>query len=268
MAVSTNATLLANLVDPEVIGAMIQNKLTDAIKFAPLAKVDTTLVGQPGSTIKLPYYRYIGKAAITAEGQAITINQLTATTKQAQVVKYGNGVEITDEAVLSGFGDPIGESANQLILSIADAIDDDIVTELANATAAAVTSTGTVTSDDIANALVKFGEDIDGEKVVIVSADDYANLRKDPTWVAGSDVGANTIIRGTVGMIHGCQVVVSNRATKGTAYIVKPGALAIFLKRDAIVESDRDIINKSTVITADQHCVVSLVDATKAIVLS
>ena len=142
MAVSTNATYLANLVDPEVIGQMLQTKLADAIKFAPLAKVDTTLVGQPGDTISLPYYTYIGKATVTAEGTPVTINQLTSTVKQAQVVKYGNGVEITDEAVLSGYGDPIGESANQLIFSIADAIDDDIVTELANATAASVAATG------------------------------------------------------------------------------------------------------------------------------
>jgi hypothetical protein len=55
-------------------------------------------------------------------------------------------------------------------------------------------------------------------------------------------------------MIYGCQVVVSNKlATSDTAYIVKPGALALYNKRGVMVERDRDIINKSTVITADRH---------------
>ena len=55
-------------------------------------------------------------------------------------------------------------------------------------------------------------------------------------------------------MIYGCQVVVSNKLTSANcAYIVKPGALAIYNKRELLVESDRDIINKSTVITADKY---------------
>ena len=62
------------------------------------------------------------------------------------------------------------------------------------------------------------------------------------------------IVRGTVGMIHGCQVVVSNKlATANCSYIVKPGSLALYYKRDILVERDRDIINKSNVVTADVH---------------
>lgn len=49
-------TLLANLVNPEVLAPMIDKKLTDYMKFAPLATIDTTLVGQPGNTVKLPSF--------------------------------------------------------------------------------------------------------------------------------------------------------------------------------------------------------------------
>jgi hypothetical protein len=67
-------------------------------------------------------------------------------------------------------------------------------------------------------------------------------------------------------MIHGCQVVVSNKLTSANcAYIVKPGALAIYNKRGILVETDRDIINKSTVITADRHAAVYVLDKTKLI---
>jgi hypothetical protein len=37
------------------------------------------------------------------------------------------------------------------------------------------------------------------------------------------------------------------------------------MKRDTLLETDRDIINKSTVMTVDKHYVVYLYDASKAI---
>lgn len=276
MAVNENATYLQNLVDPEVLADLVEQKLTNAIKFAPLAKIDTTLVGNAGSTVTLPSYQYIGKATPVAEGQPVPIKKLNQATAEVKISKLGNGIELTDEAVLSGYGDPIGEGANQLVVSIADAIDDELIAVLNYEKTSGTDKTpeplqadaktaGAIVAEDIADALVAFGEDIDGDKVVLVSAKDYANIRKDEAWVAGSDVGANIVIQGTVGMIHGCQVVVSNRVVDGTAYIVKPEALAIFLKRDVMVETDRDIINKSTVVTADKHCAVYLYNASKAI---
>lgn len=266
--ISANATMLANLVDPQVVAAIFDRKLINAIKFSPLARVDTTLVGIPGSTITVPSWTYITKATVTPEGTPIKINQITQTTVHATIKKLGNGVEITDEAVLSSYGDAIGEAANQLALSVADALDDEIITALAGATAHSVASPGTITPDDIADALVKFGEDIDGNKVIVISPNDYATLRKSTGWIPNTEIGANIIIRGTVGVIHGCQVVVSNRVTAGEAYIVKPGAVSIFLKRDTMIEADRDIINKTTVMTVDKHFVVYLMDASKAIKLS
>lgn len=266
MAVNANATYLANLVNPEVIGDLVNKKLTKLIKFAPLADIDTTLLGRPGDTLKFPSWNYIGKASVTAEGQPITINQLTAGTTPVTVKKVGNGIELTDEAVLSGYGDPIGEGADQLALSIADAIDDEFVTALAGNTANTVTKQGTdLDADDINEALVKFGEDIDGVKVLLINSADYKIFRKSSAWLPASEIAAAIVVKGAVGEIYGCQVVVSDRVTAKTAHIVKPGALALILKRDTLVESDRDIINKSTVMTADKHFAAYLKDASKAV---
>lgn len=265
MSLSQNATTLANLVDPEVVANLVEKKLINAIKFAPLAVVDNKLQGRPGSTICIPSYNYIGTAAVTNEGADITINQLTQSTSQVTIHKIANGVQITDEAVLSGYGDPIGEAATQLALSIADKIDSELLTSLGSATLTHVADGSVVDAEDIADALVKFGEDIDGDKVVLVDKNTYAGLRKSTTWMPASDIAAEILLRGVVGEVQGCQVVVTNRINDGSVYIVKPGALALYLKRDTMIESDRDIVNKTTVMTADKHEVTALRDASKVI---
>jgi N4-gp56 family major capsid protein len=264
---TTNGTYLANLFNHQVVGDRIEKKLFDYIRFAPLARVYNNLVGRPGSTVTLPYYNSIGAATLVGEGQDIPISQLTESTVSVTISKYAKGVQITDEAVLSAYGDPIGEAVDQIAQSIAQAYDNAMLAAMGTSAAANMTTAAAaLTADGIASALTLFGEDIDGEKVILVNPAAYETIRKANGWIPGTEVAANMIIRGTVGMIHGCQVVVSNKLTTANcAYIVKPGALAIYNKRGILVETDRDIINKSTVITADRHAAVYVLDKTKLI---
>ena len=53
---SNLTTKLADLINPEVMADMISAKIPKKIMVAPFAKVDTTLVGQPGDTITVPQY--------------------------------------------------------------------------------------------------------------------------------------------------------------------------------------------------------------------
>ena len=252
---TTNGTYLANLFNPQVVGDRIQKKLFDYVRFAPLARVYNNLEGRPGSTVTLPFYNGIGAATLVAEGQDIPISQLTESTVSVTISKYAKGVQITDEAVLSAYGDPIGEAVDQIAQSIAQAYDNAMLAAMGTSAAAGMTTAAAAfTVDGLAAALTLFGEDIDGDKVLLCNPATYEIIRKATNWIAGTEVGANFVIRGTVGMIHGCQVVVSNKLTAANAaYIVKPGALAIYNKRGILVETDRDIINKSTVITADKY---------------
>lgn len=264
---TTTGTYLANLFNPQVVGDRIQKKLFDYVRFAPLARVYDNLEGRPGSTVTLPFYNSIGAAQLVGEGQDIPISQLTESTVTVTISKYAKGVQITDEAVLSAYGDPIGEAVDQIAQSIAQAYDNAMLAAMGTSAAANMTTAAAaLTADGIASALTLFGEDIDGEKVILVNPAAYETIRKANGWIPGTEVAANMIIRGTVGMIHGCQVVVSNKLTTANcAYIVKPGALAIYNKRGILVETDRDIINKSTVITADRHAAVYVLDKTKLI---
>lgn len=269
-------TMLENLVNPQVMADLVEKKLHDLIRFLPLAEVDSTLAGKPGDTLYLPSYSYIGDASTLGEGSTLTPVSLNAATVSVGVHKLAQGVELTDEAVLSGYGDPMGQAAMQVATAIANGVDNEMLAVLNGITGTMVYTTSASTSAiapaDINAALEKFGEDIDqGERVILVSPRLYTAIRNtNSTWLPASEIAADRIIRGAVGEIYGCQVIVSNKlkaaqATAENAYIVKPGALRLILKRDTLVETDRDILKFCTVITGSKHEACYLYDASKAV---
>lgn len=259
MAVSANGTKLENLVNPQVLADMISAELPNAIRFAPLATVGRTLVGRAGNTITMPKYGYIGDAVDVAEGADIPISQMSTTTTQVTVKKAGKGVEITDEAVLSGYGDPVGELKNQLKMAIANKVDNDVLDVLKGAT---LTASSPLTVAGLLTARAKFGENVNQAAVLILNSTNYATIATDVLGLESSD---KVLIDGVVGKVAGLQVAISDKLGDTEAYIVAAGALGIEMKRDVQVESDRDIIAKLTVFTADEHYVAYLKDESKAI---
>ena len=256
MAATANATKLADLFDPQVVADEINAKLINNIRFAPLARIDYTLVGRPGDTVTLPKYAYVGAAAAVAEGADIPIAKLTMTTTPVKVSKIGRAIEYTDEALLAGNANSVAEeAAKQVVLAINDKVEADFLTAMAAVTAA---TTAIPSSGDIAPALAAdlaqiFGEDMDGQKVLLCAPALFARLMDSKTWMPASQLAAERIVSGVVGEILGCQVVPTNRlASTNTAYVVKPGALALYMKRDTLVEFDRDIICETNYIKASK----------------
>ena len=247
------ATKRTNLIDPQVLGAYLDVKLINAVKLSPLVNVDNTLVGQPGSTLDLPKYEYIGIAdGDIPEGQAMVPVALNATKEPVTVKKAGKAVSISDEAMLAAYGDPVNEIGNQLLLAMADRIETDLYAEMAKAKL--THDAAAFNKDAVADALVKFGEDIDGEMYLFIAPKDFAELRKDQDFIHVD----NGVITGERGMIHGCRVVVSNRVGENAAYIMKPGALALVMKRNVMVEADRDILKGMNVYACNEHYAVQL----------
>ena len=251
----TAPTKLEKLLNPQVVAEYIDAKLVDKIKLSPLAVVGTTLQGRPGNTLTVPVWQYIG-----AEGVADVPVVLNSDSETVQVKKAAKSVSITDEAILSGHGNPVSEIADQLLLSIADKIEKDCYTALETAT---LKHNAAVSTTAIADAIGLFGEDLDEEMRVFINPQEYTAIRKGAEFVPSSNVqGA---IGGSIGYIYNAAVVVSNRVPKGKAYIVKPGALGIELKRDTNVESDRDILAKVNVYAVDKHYAAYLRDKTKVV---
>ena len=85
-------------------------------------------------------------------------------------------------------------------------------------------------------------------------------------WIPASELSAEIAIKGAVGEFQGCQVIVSNKLkTSGDVYIVKPNALRLILKRGVLVETDRDILKFTNVITGSVHYATYLYNASGAI---
>lgn len=272
MAATSNATLLQDLFVPEVVADAIDKKLVDGIRFSPLAVIDNTLVGRAGDELTMPSYEYIGDAEDVAEGKDIPIAKLSQDTEKVKVSKIGKAVEFSDEALLSGANNDIAEeAAKQVVVSINSKLENDLIEAMS--TSAALTAELDLTAGNvthgIADALGKFGEDIDGEKVLLVPPAVYTALVKSDGWIPNTEAGANIIMNGTVGSIFGAQVVLSNRLTsRNEAYIIKPGALRIVMKRNTLVEFDRDILSEMNYIKASKLFAPYVYDKSKVIKLT
>ena len=280
-------TFLTNVINPEVMADMVSAQLPKALQVSRLYKVDTTLTGKAGNTITVPRWAYIGAAADLNEGATGTITQMTTTDVDYTVKKAVKNVELTDEALLSGYGDPQGEAVRQLRMAIADKVDDDgvaLLTGIASTdTGALYVSLSTQAALDytgVCEGLDKLGEEQQGgTKVLLVDQQGIKDLRTDTRFVDKySDEGTEMMASGVVGRIAGCDVVISNKlnpasGTAHKAFICKidpetGGPLTAFIKRDVNVESARNILTKTTTISADEHYVVALEDISKVVVLT
>lgn len=330
-------TKLEKLVDPEVMAQMVSAKLPKKIKFSPIARIDTTLTGRPGSTITVPKYAYIGDAEDVAEGVAMGTTVLTASTTQATVKKAGKAVEITDESVLSGYGDPLGQGVNQLTMSIAAKVDNDGYDALCGATLVYDGTGAEIGYDGVVDADSKFEDESDEAltKILFIHPLQEATLRKDDDFKSKDKYPLEVVMNGTIGSIAGAHVVKSKKVKKisyeidnesgtitvaadsesetgtvkhvatvkdvtlgavkvgdklkavATPYyacpivVVSPqdpnedpaadgvaeeeAAITIYMKRSVEVEADRDILAKTTVVSADEHYTVSLSNESKVV---
>ena len=257
------ATKLGKLIDPQVLADFLDVKMMDAIKFAPLCNVNRELEGRPGSKLTLPKYSFIELADVVDEGANIPMAELSATSVEKEVKKIAKGVTITDEAILSAYGNPVDEIAKQLLMAIAGKVDNDCVAAFRDATQEVQPENGKFDKDAVIDMIAAFGEDMDEDMVLVINAKHLAALRKEDDFM--HVMNGQVIMNGEIGQIFGARVVVSNKVQDNEAFLVKQGAVEILMKRNVAVEADRNIINKTNIFTADEHYVVYLRDESKIV---
>lgn len=275
-------TKIENLIDAEVMADAISGKVGQRIVVAPFAKVDTTLQGKnAGDTITIPQFAYIGDAEDIAEGVACGTVALSATSTTATVKKAMKAVTLTDEAVLSGYGDPVGQTNAQLAKSIDAKVDNDAMDALQTAQLKFDGSANKINYAGIVDAVDIFEEEFNSNKVIFIHPLQVGALRKDSEFTAADKLAESVKVTGAIGKICNCEVVVSKKVplnAEGTGYvcpIVKLNedtdteddtpAITIYMKRDVNVETERHTLSRTTDISVDEIYVAALSNAAKVV---
>jgi len=271
-------TVASDLIVPEVWGPMVMKATLAKAAMAPLADQDNTLQGNPGDSIKFPSYGYIGDAVDLAETDAIVPVKLETGEDGVAIKEAGKGVELTDKAVLTAMGQPTDEAVRQLALSIARKIDADLI-----ASAYATNTAHTGTSGTQAGGPLRLpatlnqldwrgftlgagllGDEWDPAEMraLVIHSAQQTDLLNDPNFIGMDKFGANSVVlRGQIGSLGTVPIIVSDRVrVTGTAndrvyesFLVRRGALMLAYKRQALIERDRDILRRTTVVTANVH---------------
>lgn len=312
-------TKIENIINPQVMADMISAKVDKAIVVTPFATIDSTLSGSAGDTITVPRYVYIGDAVDTAEGDAVTPVLLKATDVSYKIKKAMQAVELTDEAVLSGAGDPIGQTNTQLAASMASKVDSDAITALNGASKRYSGESKAINYAGIVDAIDLFEEELNTEKVMFINPAQVTTLRKDSDFISADKYNQEVIMKGEIGMIANTRIVASKRVQKfaewykfddsgsvtvatgniadiqkslpsakvgdkvtkvSTAAYLNPivklegdertedevAALTIFLKRDTNVETERDTLHRTTIISVDKLYCAALTNDAKVVI--
>lgn len=277
-------TKLSDIINPEVMGTMIDAKIEALNKITPYAKVDTTLSGVPGDTKTVPCWNYIGDAEDVAEGGEVDTSKLTASSTTFTIKKAMKSVGITQEAVNSGLGDPIGQATTQLAKSIAGKVDNDLM-EAAYKATNTVTASGVIGYDSVVEAVCKFEDEEDGiEKVMFIHPKQEAQLLVDDDFLSADKFTSGVAVNGAIGKIAGCWVKKSKKVKSTGGYYLNPiiklepdsneteytedelPALTIFLKKDTSVDSEWFPKKQQHDITACKYYGVALTNDAKVVI--
>lgn len=234
-------TKLADLINPEVMADMISGKIPKKIVVAPFAKVDTTLQGVAGDTVTVPQYAYIGDAEDIAEGVAVEAVKLTASTTSVKVKKAMKAVELTDESVLSGYGNPVGQSNEQLAKSIASKVDADAMEALKGAQLHYDGSASVIKYAGIIDAIDLFNEEVNTEKVMFVHPKQVTQLRKDADFISADKYTGNVVMSGEIGMIANTRIVPSKRVAEHATFYKFDSAGALTIVESGATTGEVDL---------------------------
>ena len=282
MADLTKVTTLVNgdVFDPQVVSDMINAKVEKKAVMTGYIKVDNTLEGAAGSKVSIPRWGYIGDAEDYAEGEPIDTSKMAFTTAEYGIKKIGKAVKLTDEAQLSGYGNPMGTATNQIAMAISAKLDNDRVEVLYDSKNVCDASAAVIKYSAVVDGVDLFNEEEESKKVILIHSKQKAQLRKDADFLAADKIGAELLANGSIGRIAGCDVVVSNKVKcEGGVYynpIIKLDndaeteddlpAITYFLKRGNLVEHDREA-GVADVVVCTAHGMAALTNEAKVVIL-
>ncbi|WP_130012145.1 phage head protein [Serinicoccus sediminis] len=268
-------TLSTDLYTPEVWADLSQSKFAGKaiVATSPAVLVDDQLVGQPGDTVNFPKWMNMSEMQDLAETDVLVPEKLKQSNSQATIKEAGKAAEWSDKAKLTGIGNVQDEAIRQFGILSARKVDADLIAAAtavvaggityADGTAAtssaplSLTATGGLTWANIVKAGLLFGDDFDPTEfagLYIPSVASEVMLNDDKFIQAAQTAQGNSLINtGLLGTKNGLRVFMTNRLANNKAVLLKNNSLGLMYKRRPIVEQDRDILARTTVVATNMH---------------
>jgi len=272
MALTTSADLYSPEVWADASEAAFTGKAI--VATSPAVLQDDTLLGEAGETVNFPRWMTLGELDVLSEGTAMTPVKMSQSSSQATIKEAGKAVEFTDKSKLIGVGNAQDEAIRQFGILAGRKVDADLITVAQASVAGGITyadgTTATASApltftggagilfgwDMFVDATGAFGDDLEAQDFagLYINSAQRAQLFKDDDFIhADGSAGNDVIRRGQVGSIGGIPVIVTNRVTAGKFLIMKNNALGLMWKRRPLVEQDRDILARTTIVTTNLH---------------
>ena len=276
-------TMKSNVIIPEVMGSMIDAKAEALLKITKYAKVDTTLQGVAGDTKTVPAWNFVGNAEDVLEGAEVGLSTMTASTKTFTIKKAMKSIGLTEEAVNSGLGNPIGQAEKQLAMAIAGKVDEDVLEAVLTSSQVSGDGSAQIKYAGIVDAVGVFDEEELTDKVMFVAPEQVTTLRKDADFISADKYNNNVVMTGEIGMIAGVHIVPSKRikvadgvytcpiiklepASADTEYTEDElPAVTIFLKKDTKTDVEWKPRTQTHEITVAKYYGVALTNEAKVV---
>lgn len=246
---------------------VLENKATDLlttkVNARTLMTIDNQLAESAGMKKTINTYTYTGEAESLAVGAGSTANKRGSiayvgadytVNRLQQAFDYYDEDAMKDNLIV----DYMMDGASQVM---ANKLTADFYTAIATTTTTHAI-TGDLNYDGIVDAIAKLNTEDEGGLFLLINPAEKAMLRKDEDYKS-AQLG-EVIYNGQVGTICGIPVIVSKAVAANTAYIATKEAVKCFMKKDVVVETDRDVDTNKNSVYLKTYYIVALVDATKA----
>ncbi len=279
---ANEVTKKANVLVPEVLADMLSARLEAKIQLLRYVGLDNTLQGTAGDTVQYPAWSYSGDAEDVEEGNEVESKTLAYTKVEIKIKKVMKAIDITDEAVLSGYGHPYDEAESQLLKGVLSKMQKDVFDTALKSKNTFDGSAKIIDYDGIVDAIDLFDEEVNTLKVLVINPKQLTQLRKDPNFISADKYGKdmNVMLTGEVGRVCNT-IVLTSKVAKETSgkynnILIKLesddeteqelAGVTILMKRDIQVEVAREAKKTLTSIVTNCFYGVGLTNESKVVV--
>jgi hypothetical protein len=250
---------MANTVfNNKIVEAKAKDLLSTAINTRSLMTIDNSLAQEAGMTKTINVYTYTGAAEEVAAGEGNSVRGAIAYTPTDYTVKYVQQTfDYQDEDFMKDntIVDNMLKGATQTMTNKMAA---DFVAECGKASLEAPFTT--FGYDAIVDGISKLNLEDESKLFVVIPNEWKADLRKDEDYKSARM--GEVIYNGQVGTICGIPVI-ATKALTGAAYVMTNEAVKLFIKKDVVVEQDRDIETRTNTVVLGTAYLAALVNADK-----